>query len=173
MFGNYLWRLFLTVVVVLILRSAYFVGCDIVAVNESQSWPSVQGTVVRFTDVNGSGAPKSWRRDRIVEYSYQVDGSSYTGNQISFSKRSKWMYEDVKAITSTWVTMPEVRVFFDPKNPARSVLQPGGSNIANLLFIFAQVVTALALSFVLVYHIRSSAKLPATPNNASPNPPGA
>jgi hypothetical protein len=152
MAGNRISRLILVLVVVLIIRSSYFVVLDIVAVIESASWASVRGTVVQFADFNA--ARKSWRRDQIVEYEFRVQGVRYTGNQISFAKRSKWSYGDVKAITTKWSSNPDVTVFYDPANPLRSVLEPGGSNVANAVFFGVQLLTALAFSVVLVFHVR-------------------
>ncbi|WP_461786359.1 DUF3592 domain-containing protein [Prosthecobacter sp.] len=152
MAGNLIWRLFLALAVALIIRSSYSVVLDIVAVNQSSSWPSTQGTVVKYTDFNA--ALRSWRRDQIVEYEFHVQGVRYTGNQITFSKRSKWDYEDVKTATAKWPSNPEVSVYYDSANPMRSVLEPGGSNVANILFFVAQLLAALGLSALLIFHLR-------------------
>lgn len=160
------------VVVVLIVRSSYFVALDIIAVNESVTWPSVRGSVTRFTDVNGASAPRSWKRDRIVEYEFKVREVRYTGNQISFSKRSKWDFDDVKVITAKWSSNPEVSVYYDPSNPMRSVLERGGSNVANILFFSAQLLTALVLVALLAFHLRQDRDIP-SPIDALNPPPGA
>lgn len=156
MIGNIIWRLFLFVAVVLILRSAYFVILDAIAVGESATWQSTQGTVVRFTDVNGEGVPRTWKRDRIVEYSYRVNGDELMGNQISFSRRSRWTFDDVKKATAQWSADPVLTVYYDEQNPSKSVIQPGGSNLANILFLSIQLIAAVGMSILLVYHIRTN-----------------
>ncbi len=170
MAGNIIWRLFLFAAVAMIIRSSSFVALDIIAVSESPSWPSAQGRVVRYTDFNA--ALRSWKRDQIVEYEFQVQGVRYTGNQIAFSKRSKWDYDDVKEVTAKWSSFPQVKVHYDSENPMRCVLEPGGSNFANIIFFIAQLLTALALSALLFLHLRQDQQRPSLGN--TPNqPPGA
>ena len=153
MAGNLIWRFFLALLVVLIIRSAYYdVALDIIAVNDSSAWPSVKGRVVRFADFNAN--LRSWRDDQIVEYEFEVEGVRYTGNQVSFSKRSRWNYDAVKEATAKWSLNPDAKVYYDSANPNRSVLEPGGSNVANIAFFTAQLFGALGLSFLLIFHLR-------------------
>jgi hypothetical protein len=147
--GNLIWRIALIGIIAFAIRGAYHVATDIRDAQRSSNWSSTSGKVIRFVDINCSLMPQEWPDDRIVEYRYVVDGQEYNGNRISFSRRSKWPYQEVKALVSPWQSSPETTVYFDPTNPRLSVLQKGGSNYWNIGFFCLQIIVILCLALLL------------------------
>jgi hypothetical protein len=144
----------------------FFVGLDIYRTANSEDWPSVSGRIIRFADMSSGDQPRSWKKDRIVEYEYSVSSQKFNGNRISFNRRKKWYPNDVKELTNAWIASDKVAVFYSPKNPKLSVLKPGGSNVANIVFLSAQLVGVCGLMWVFYWSMRRKPKgmeIPANP----------
>ena len=100
---------------------------SIVRANASESWPMVEGEVIRTDIVSNrkSGGGSSTYRAK-VEYQYAIDGVtrygarvSYAGN-VSSSNRGSAM-----AIIDRYPKGSDVTVYYDPADPEESVLEPG------------------------------------------------
>ena len=57
-----------------------------------------------------------------MEYRYVVGGIEYTGNDISAQFFSCVRTDETKAYVDAFIKMPSMTVYFDPKNPSRSLL---------------------------------------------------
>jgi hypothetical protein len=83
---------------------------------ESIDWPSVSGRVDR-----------SWRTDSPtvphVRYSYKVGKKGYQGNRVAFGDVVG--VAEVKRVMRRFPAGKEVPVYYEPDNPANSVLEPG------------------------------------------------
>ena len=104
----------------------------------SKSWPSVEGTVnqaeVRSHASRGSRNSRSSTSYSIdLDYSYSVDGTELTGNRLRFGEinfnRRQRADEKAKLLAAA----KTVKVFYDPDEPEKSVLEPGMHGAAWLL----------------------------------------
>jgi len=153
--GNLIWRIALMTLIAFAIRSTYQVAADIRDTKKSINWPSTSGDVSRFVDINSQLSPKAWADDQIVEYRYIVNGKEYNGKRVSFSRRSKWQYNEVKALASPWLLKPETIVYFDPENPNLSVLQKGGSNFWNIGFLCLQIIAIVCLALLFKFSFQT------------------
>lgn len=127
------------------LRSLYLI-------QKSSHWPAVQGRVIAFTHVEPrprSGYPES----DLIRYGYRINGQDYVGSTVSFSRRTKWYQNDVRALIERYGGKSAVMVFYDQSNPANSVLEPGGPVFPTYTMLLLQfgllTVTAwLSLTFL-------------------------
>jgi len=93
----------------------------------AQAWPVVQGKV-ESTEVkrHSSHNPKTHHTTvsyiPVVNYSYTVEGSSYKGSKLTFGSST---YDSTTAhnIVDQYSTGSSVGVHYDPKNPAKAVLE--------------------------------------------------
>lgn len=102
---------------------------------ESQHWPVSAGTVtdVRIekhtenrTNARGGSTTTSTYYEAIVEYRYEINGALYTNNRVTAG--GGWFcddYEKAKEKTDSVTGLTSVRVFYDPSDPSRSVLDRG------------------------------------------------
>jgi hypothetical protein len=89
----------------------------------SSSWPTTQSRITASRlDRTGSGSDTKYRPS--VSYRYSVQGTDYTGKRIravsSYTSRGKAESELARYPSGATVT-----VYYDPADPASSVLVPG------------------------------------------------
>jgi len=145
--------------------------------NETLSWSSVQGSVVK-TEVttavssrkSSGAAPNTYVEYYVsVYYTYDVEGHSYFSSRYSFGEgdsASRRFKERADAEAEAASRFPEgtvVNVHYDPKTPTEAVLKPGwnwGSFVPLLLGLF------LGGSGWLFHAVGKSAKVSSEPKNA-------
>ena len=154
-----LWRLVLSFLLIGIAKSAFGVWKDIQRTETSVSWPKAEGSIVKVTDVN----TQPWRgkhpSDQIVEYEFAVEGATYLGRTISFSRRSAWYHDEVKELVLRLAQSTSVAVYFDPQSPQNSVLYPGGSNRTNIIFFACQILAVVVFGALIVIDVKASRRL--------------
>ena len=148
----WVWTIMPVVALFLISRSASFVWQDIQRTSCSAAWPSTVGEITHVIDPDSSWS-KRYRSDAILAFKYSVSGQEYTGNTISYSRRKKWYYTEIKSFIIPYKGHPRVRIFYDPQHPSVSVLQPGGSNSDNIWFFAGQCFIILMTSTILILGI--------------------
>jgi hypothetical protein len=131
-------RIDITVIVffaVLLLGAVIFgYGCrDTRSAKESLHWPETPGVVTasfvyEYTEIDDSEPTYTPR----VDYSYKVDGKSYSNNLISFEfnsirNKSKKTKSWAVTVISDYPTGSAVTVYFNPANPHISVLLKGAA----------------------------------------------
>lgn len=139
--------------------------------NETLSWSSVQGSVVK-TDVNTDYSRQKTSGATFntyvyysvsVTYRYEVDGQRYSSSRYSFGEgdAASWRFRersDAEAeAASRFPAGAVVTVHYDPENPTEAVLKPGwnwGTLTPLLIGLF------LAGSGWLFYAVGKSAKAP-------------
>lgn len=91
----------------------------------SASWPIVQGTVVsaKVIERRRRGGP-SFRPE--IEYDYTVNGTAHRSDR--YRVIHNWRTTSLAAeIVARHPPGTAVTVYYDPSNPARAVLSPGGA----------------------------------------------
>lgn len=90
----------------------------------SLRWPTV---LVRVTssEVNTgvSNLGHWWVPD--VEYEYQLGGQAYHSTNIHYLMPVFYHEEEARAVQATYPQDAKIRAAYDPRNPGRSVLEPG------------------------------------------------
>lgn len=94
------------------------------------SWPSTLG-VVEQSSVQPIG--RSGPDEARVSYRYVVAGRSYTGTRIGYALPSS--DAGARTLANRYSQGSEVRVYYDPGDPADSVLLPGGSGRGLLVLL--------------------------------------
>lgn len=140
-----------------LIRSASRVWQDIQRTTSSAKWPSIIGQITGVIDPDSS-LLRNYNSDAIIAFKYAVHGQEYTGTTISFSRRKKWYYNQIKAFIIPFQSHPQVQIFYDPQEPWIAVLQPGGSNSDNIWFFAGQCVAILVISLYLIFIILTAYK---------------
>ena len=115
--------------------SAGFLLVNIRRARASQRWPKVSGelesdalrrVVYRGTDSNGTADQAS---ALLVDfrYRYSVHGKEYHGHRVSFSDGINKTSGALKQLQQRFRNKPMIRVYYNPADPADSVLVPGVS----------------------------------------------
>ncbi len=92
----------------------------------SRRWPHVIGHVESaFVDPGFSvGASKANPPARaVVRYAYSVSDTQFHGQRLDFGRRQHNL--DPDTLATRYPAHSQVRVYFDPRDPERSVLTPG------------------------------------------------
>jgi Protein of unknown function (DUF3592) len=95
------------------------------AVREAaQSWPSTMGVVVAST-IRVTRTHRSRSETPVVAYQYQVDGQPYVGKVVKAGEQffSARLHGDAQRTVDRYPVGAQVTVFYDPANPADSVLE--------------------------------------------------
>jgi hypothetical protein len=128
--------------------SVFFGVLDRREAEDSKQWPSVQGAITsidlrRFQNVGrASRFVKSQSYTIEVQYSYAVGGQQFQGHRISLGDLP--MDErDARAMSQRYPVGSTPLVYYDPSNPAKSVLEPGfGGTTDRHVNLFAIVMPA-------------------------------
>lgn len=127
---------------------------EVLLARKSGNWPTVPGTVVS-SDVDsshvGRGRLKYWPE---VEYEYLVDGELFEGDRISHAQvRLIGTYLGGATQTADHYRVGrEVKVAYDPDNPASSVLEPGFDSKLLAVLIFGSVM--MLCGVIMLVHTR-------------------
>ena len=110
--------------------------------NVSKDWPIAQG-MVSFSDIRSSisDGDEMYRVD--LEYNYTVKAKNYTGNRISTISSSTNSLSEVENDLSKYPEGGIVSVYYNPKAPSISMLEPGAG-------FFTYVITYGPLLFCFV-----------------------
>lgn len=107
----------------------------------THGWPSTEGRVLSARQVRThtrSGGTSTWI---AVSYSYTVAGEAFDGDRYVVSGDLRAPADEAlrRADALDGATVP---VFYDPEDPARAVLEPGGEGYAGLLTGFGALLLA-------------------------------
>ena len=93
----------------------------------SQNWPSTEGVVLTSgvkTDLGKSDDVEP-KYEAAVTYRYAVDGYEYTGEKVSFAGQTFLKKGKADSLVTRYNKGKRVKVYYDPKTPHVSVLEPG------------------------------------------------
>lgn len=126
----------------------------------SARWPSVPGRVVastvertRDSSSSSSGSDistTSYTYQPIVTFGYQVDGSDYLSNTITFGDYSSSNRNRAEQTVARYPVGTPVRVFHDPDDPATGVLERRAAPGTGLLFIVGIMFTLISALFLMI-----------------------
>jgi hypothetical protein len=99
---------------------------------ESYSWPTVIG-IVKDAWIEGGGERSGFGDDLgssgsyepRISYEYQVNGVRYYSSRLCFGSNRKSSKESAEGSISYYPVDKPVNVFYNPRDPETSTLQPG------------------------------------------------
>ncbi len=120
----------------------------------SKKWPTTIGTVVSSDVKRPSG--KNTKYEAVVKYSYRVDTTEFLSDNLKMLAArgtSEWAKEKV----SKFPVSSELRVFYNPKKPKDSVIEPGLQK-DNFIYLFGSAFFSALVIFALTKMTRTSSK---------------
>ena len=110
-----------------------------------KSYPVAEGIVTGMELKPRKGRMRTWVP--VIEYTFQVDTKTYTGNRLTFSQVV--VEEDTaEKIRKLFANGNPVKVHYNPRNPDDCVLNPSGADLKNRLLL-GGVLTLAALAIFL------------------------
>ena len=130
-------------------------GVDFYFARVSKDWPCTSGTITEntvsqtthqewVTNRGSGGYYRTWTSDQWhFQYRYVVDGHEFMGSRVVFGECEPEEYMATKLLYG------DVTVFYDPRQPSRSVLLSGVHSSPSPLF--AILLAGLGFSLILAY----------------------
>jgi hypothetical protein len=133
----------------------------------SAQWPSVPGTIttseVKESSSTDEDGQISFTYTPHIEYTYDVAGQTYTGKKVSFGAvLGHGNAGPAQTAAARYPVQAPVQVFYNPANPADSVLErtPGGGNnatrIIGIVLIVISILSACPLLIMSLTTISNS-----------------
>lgn len=120
----------------------------------SASWPTAEGRVTKSEVTYSTDSDNGDSYSPKITYSYKVNNTNFINSTIKFGENSYSSRNKANGIAAGYPVGKNVTVYYDPKKPERSVLEPGvsgGSYIVigiGVFFILITLITA-PISFFL------------------------
>lgn len=132
--GKLVWCALITMVFVLIgilLMRAGF--SEMRTARASAGWPQTPGKVFKSSIDWSSDSDSStgWRAQ--VAYTYSVGGTEMKGNRVSLGDYGSSNSSHAQGIVNRYPVGRDITVYYDPRNPATCLLEPGVQAVTYIL----------------------------------------
>jgi hypothetical protein len=134
------------VVIGLVLIYVYF--RSLAQVRASEGWSAAQGTVVESwvrrsdtTDNDGSVSSSFYPE---VRYQYQVMGSEFQGEKITFGPKGGGNHYAAEKVIAKYPSGASVKVYYQPDKPGNAVLE---RSVSGMLLVFGILFVAAGIFF--------------------------
>ena len=131
----------------------FAMGRNVLQGRKSQAWPTAPGKVqytgmetYQSRDEDGS---TSTTYGATIQYTYNVGGQEYESNRRTFANVRTSSRRRAEQILAKYPQGSPVNVYYDPENPAESVLETGVGLGAYALLVFAAILTLAGLAGLL------------------------
>jgi hypothetical protein len=108
-------------------------------------WPTAPGTisVSEIAEYSGSGGGGTY--NCRIRFTYDVNGTTFSGHNRQFFERARNNKQAIEEILKEYPMGKDVAVYYNPKNPSLSCLEPVSKPGETMvpLFIFGSAVIAL------------------------------
>ena len=114
----------------------------------SENWQATDGQILE-SGFTVRGVRRSRQAATVnVRYNYQVGDSSYVGSTLSFEKQDSFRPASAEKILKPFPSGASCKVYYDPKEPSKSVLIKGGrsGNTINLVVGLLMLVGGLVIA---------------------------
>ncbi len=114
----------------------------------SLGWQESEAEVLS-THIQSQGIPGKHGRcyETSVSYRYAADGTSYESDRVSFDPAYLNTYEKTLGLAARYPQGAKIRIFYNPRHPEESVLEPG-VHWSHFVFFSAGIFfTALSIVF--------------------------
>jgi hypothetical protein len=106
-------------------------------------WPTVPGVITSDWDTLYNGK---------IRYSYQVRGKQYVGRRVFWQTGESSADRSPQVLTETYPPGNAVTVYYDPRSPKTSVLEPWNRQNMYASLLFAIAFTGFGLMAYVVAH---------------------
>lgn len=100
----------------------------------SRSWPTAPGVITESRVESSRKREGQWSHVARIRYRYAVNGKTYDGDTISYAKG---LFDGASVQVSRYPQGSAVGVYYDPKDPASAVLDPGAGPTPGLALLAA------------------------------------
>jgi Protein of unknown function (DUF3592) len=111
-----------------------------------RSFPQADGFVTKLDLRERKGRNKTWNPN--IEFTYQVNEKTYTGSRLTFSRVVVDGTTEGK-IRQLFAEGNPVKVYYNPRKPGDSVLNPGGADL-KIRFTVGIMLLLVGLGIILV-----------------------
>lgn len=96
----------------------------------AENWPTVEGVVVsaeieRHRSTRSDGSRSNRRYSPDITYRYQIYGDVYENDRVMFAQYSSNTERGIRPIVDRYPEGSRVTVYYHPRKPELSVLEPG------------------------------------------------
>lgn len=127
---------------------------------KAKRWPVTTGTILSSQVVSRIRNPKTGNRYKtklyvpVVKYAYEVDGKQLQNDRVHIGGFNTNIPAVAEATASRYLEGDEVKVYYNPKNPKDSLLDPAKITITTKIFSVLGVYAIVCLiGFVLLVTI--------------------
>jgi uncharacterized membrane protein YidH (DUF202 family) len=121
---------------------------------QSQFWETVSGSIISSKIVSGKNSDNEVFYKPKIKYKYSIAGVTYRSDRIFFGDP---LEQTSAAMPAKYVSMfpanAVVTVYYNPFNPAKSVLLPGETTYAKSTLILSTIFILIGV-FILIYIMR-------------------
>ena len=117
----------------------------------AQGWPTTMGQVLsadiqEHRSYDNDDHQTRYSYEPVVQYTYAVEGRSYSGNRIGFGANS-FDHRTAQSKVAAYIPGAGVTVHYNPEDPAKAVLETNasGSNIFLIVGIIFAVIGLMAV----------------------------
>lgn len=144
----------------------------------SQTWPSTEGVILTSevkTDL-GKSDDVDPKYKAAITYRYAVEGYEYTGERVSFSGQTFLEKRKADGLVKRYNKGKRVKVYYDPKTPHVSALEPGTASGPPFISIILVLIVLFFLFKIFRSYLRKKKAgeqddLPSfTPQEPAPGP---
>ncbi len=134
-------RIFPLIFLVVGATVAFFGIRSLLHARESSHWPTTQGKIVvsKIKTSQSSGKHSSTTYSAGIEYTFQVDKKTYTGDSVAYGDYGSSNRSHASGIVAQYPVGKQVTVHYMPGKPDECVLEPGVKFQAWILPIFGSV----------------------------------
>jgi hypothetical protein len=109
----------------LVLLILYF--RSLAQLREAEGWPAIQGTVVeswvRRSETTDSDGSTTYHYYPEIHYRYQLIGSEYQGNRISFGLKRGLNRPAAEKVVAKYPVGANVMIYYQPDKPDNAILE--------------------------------------------------
>ena len=114
------------------------------------AYPTTDGVITSLEMVERKGITRTTTWTPKVVFTYKIGDQFFSGNRLTFTRVVVEEKTAVK-IRELFAAGNPVKVFYNPRKPTDSVLNPGGADLKNRLVLgVVLVLVGLALGFILL-----------------------
>jgi hypothetical protein len=98
----------------------YAGGSRLLAARASERWPETEGLIIESRTTSNCVLCRP-----TINYHYDVKGQSFVGSNMTAGPQDYYNRGEAKAKVSSYTVGSKLAVYYDPKDPAVSCLEPG------------------------------------------------
>ncbi len=117
---------------------------------ESKNWPAVEGTIISSEFISSRNSEDKPSYSAEIIYEYFINSEKYLSNSItSGSQSSSSSPRSAQGLVNKYNEGEKVKVYFNPEDPGKSLLEPGFHVTDALPFVFGIIFVLVGLVGIL------------------------